>query len=49
LRGNGGAAPWWGRIYAASVTLVFASISAYAFRSLGRAEAKTYYGIPKTA
>ena len=49
LRGNSGAIPWWGRIYAASVTLVFAGISAYAFCSLGRAEAKTYYGIPQKA
>ena len=47
LRGNGGAAPWWGRIYAASVTLVFASISAYAFRALGSAEARAYYGLPQ--
>ena len=46
LRGNGGAIPWWGRIYVAGVTLVFASISAYVFWSLGRAEARTYFGIP---
>jgi hypothetical protein len=45
LRGNGGATPWWGRIYAASVTLVFASISAHVFRSLGYAEARTFYGL----
>jgi len=49
LRGSGGAAPWWGRVYAATVTLVFASSSAYAFRSLGRAETKTYYGMQQTA
>lgn len=49
LHGSGGATPWWGRIYAAIVTLVFASISACAFRSLGRAEARTYYGIQQTA
>jgi hypothetical protein len=49
LRGNAGAVPWWGRIYVASITLVFASISAYAFYSLGRADAKTYYGIPQKA
>ena len=47
LRGNGGDAPWWGRIYVASVTLLFASISACAFRSLGRAEARTFYGMPQ--
>ena len=46
LRGNGGPIPWWGRIYAASVTLVFASVSAYSFRSLGRAEARAFYGMP---
>jgi len=32
-----------------SVTLVFASVSAYAFRSLGRAEARTFYGMPQKA
>jgi len=45
LQGNGGAIPWWGRIYVAGVTLVFAGISVYAFRSLGRAEARTFYGM----
>ncbi len=49
LRGNGGPVPWWGRIYAASVTLAFASISAYVFRSLGHAQARTYYGMPPNA
>ena len=47
LRGNGGAIPWWGRIYVASVTLIFASVAAYAFWSLGRPAAKAYYGIPQ--
>jgi lysylphosphatidylglycerol synthetase-like protein (DUF2156 family) len=45
LRGHDGAIPWWGRIYAAAVTLAFASVSAYVFRSLGRTETRTYYGI----
>ena len=45
LRGNAGPPPWWGRIYVASVTLAFASISAYVFRSLGRTESRTYYGM----
>lgn len=45
LRGSGGAVPWWGRIYVATVTLVFASISIYAFRSLGRNEARRFYGV----
>ncbi len=49
LRGNSGPPPWWGRIYVASVTLAFASISAYAFRSLGHAQARTYYGMPVKA
>jgi len=45
LRGNAGPVPWWGRIYVAGVTLAFVSISAYAFRSLGRTEARSYYGM----
>ena len=49
LRGNAGPPPWWGRIYVASVTLAFVSISAYAFRSLGLAQARTYYGMPPKA
>ncbi len=49
LRGPGGAVPWWGRIYVAGVTVVFASVSAYVFRSLGRAEAKAFYGMPQRA
>ncbi|MDZ4405910.1 hypothetical protein [Prosthecobacter sp.] len=45
LRGNDGPIPWWGRIYAAGVTLVFASVSAGVFRALGRAEARAFYGM----
>jgi hypothetical protein len=49
LRSNGVDAPWWGRIWAASITLMFISVSAYAFRSLGRAEARSFYGIQQRA
>jgi hypothetical protein len=45
LRGNDGPVPWQGRIYMASVTLVFASISAYVFHALGRAAARDYFGM----
>jgi hypothetical protein len=49
LQSNGVAIPWWGRIYVAGVTFVFAGISVYAFRSLGRGEARTFYGMAKKA
>lgn len=45
LRGPDGVIPWWGRIYVAAVTLTFASVSGYAFSSLGCAEARTFYGM----
>lgn len=45
MRGKDEAIPWWGRIYAAGVTLIFASVSAFAFRSLGHAEARAFYGM----
>lgn len=46
LRGSGGmAVPWYGRVYVAAVSLFFASVAAYAFRSLGHAEARTFYGV----
>ena len=44
LRAGDEVVPWHGRLYMAVVTLLFASISAYAFRSLGRAEARRYFG-----
>ncbi len=44
LRSGGEAVPWYGRMYMAGVSLLFARISAYAFRSLGRAEARRYFG-----
>ncbi len=49
LHGNGGAIPWWGRIYVTGVTLAFAGASAYAFRPLGRNESREYYGIARRA
>lgn len=45
LRGNGGPIRWWGRIYVAGVTLVFAGIAAYVFRSLGRVEVKGHFRV----
>jgi len=45
LRTGGVPVPWYGRLYMAGVTLVFASISAYAFHSLGRHEARRYFGL----
>jgi len=45
LRGSGGVAvPWYGRVYMEGVSLLFASVAAGAFRSLGRAEARTFFG-----
>ena len=45
LRGGDGG----GRIWAASLTLLFASVSAHAFRSLGREETRRFYGIAQQA
>lgn len=47
LYGPAGKIPWWGRIYACTVTLVFASISAYVFRLLGRRESRDFYSAVK--
>jgi hypothetical protein len=44
LRGEGGSFPWYGRIVTAGVSLVFAGISAGAFWSLGRPDARNYFG-----
>ena len=49
LEGTGGPAPWYGRVYAAGVTLAFAAILATAFRSLGRPETRSYFGLVRTA
>ncbi|HJT79076.1 MAG TPA: hypothetical protein VJ739_17905 [Gemmataceae bacterium] len=45
LRGNDGPVPWWGRLYMAGLTLLFAGISAYVFHALGRAEVRNYFGM----
>ena len=45
LQADGIPAPWYGRVYAASVTIIFALILAGAFRSLGRPEARSYFGL----
>lgn len=45
LRGPGGPVPWYGRVYMAGVSLVFAGIVAATFWSLGRPEARRYFGI----
>jgi hypothetical protein len=44
LQTEGVPAPWYGRIYAGCVTIAFAGILAGAFRSLGRPDARTYFG-----
>jgi len=44
LRTHGVPVPWQGRLYTAGVSVFFASIAAYAFHSLGRAEARQYFG-----
>jgi hypothetical protein len=49
LRADGVPAPWYGRLYMAGVTLVFASISAYAFHSLGQTDARRYFGLVRSA
>jgi hypothetical protein len=45
LQAVGIPAPWYGRVYAAGVTLFFAVILASEFRSLGSSEARRYFGI----
>ena len=49
LRGSDGPVPWWGRVYMAGVTLLMAGITAYAFRALGRREARSYFGLLREA
>jgi hypothetical protein len=43
LRGQEGPVPWYGRIYMAGVSSVFAGVAAGAYWSLGRAEARRYF------
>jgi hypothetical protein len=45
LQTNGVPVPWYGRVYMTGVTLLFAGVLAGAFRSLGRWESRTYFGI----
>jgi hypothetical protein len=45
LRGEGGPVPWYGQVYMAGVSLVFAGILAGAFWSLGRPETRNYFGL----
>jgi hypothetical protein len=47
LRGEGGPVPWYGRIYMACVSLVFAGVAAGAYWSLGRPEARSYFGLTR--
>jgi hypothetical protein len=48
LQTEGVPVPWQGRIYMASVSLVFAGILAGAFWSLGRPETRNYFGRVRT-
>jgi hypothetical protein len=45
LRGEGGPTPWYGRVYAAGVTVAFAGVAAAAYWSLGRPEVRGYFGL----
>jgi hypothetical protein len=45
LRGGSGPVPFRGRLYMMAVTVVFAGIAGYAFRALGSAPARRYFGI----
>jgi hypothetical protein len=45
LKGEGGPVPWYGRVYMACVSLAFAGILAGAYWSLGRPEARSYFGL----
>jgi hypothetical protein len=49
MRGSSGPVPWYGRVYMIGVSTIFASIAAYVFHALGRAETKTYFGMPEKA
>ena len=48
LKTDGVPVPWYGRIYMACVSLVFAGILAGAFWSLGRPETRNYFGRVRT-
>jgi hypothetical protein len=43
LRGPSGPTPWYGRLYMAGVSLVFAGIAIYVYRSLNESTARQYF------
>lgn len=43
IRGEGGAAPWYARVYVCGMTAMFAGASAGAFWALGRTAARKYF------
>jgi len=43
VRAEGVRVPWQGRLYMGAVSVMFASLAAYAFRALGRSEAREYF------
>ena len=45
LQSEGVPTPWYGRLYMAGVTLVFAGVLASAFWNLGLAETRSYFGV----
>jgi hypothetical protein len=45
LQTGGVSVPWYGRLYMAGVTLAFASILGCAYWSLGKLEARRYFGL----
>jgi hypothetical protein len=45
LKAEGGPVPWYGRVYMVCVTLAFAGILAGAYWSVGRPEARSYFGL----
>jgi hypothetical protein len=46
MRTNGVIVPWWGRTYMICFTLLLASVAFTAFRALGSAEARGFFGLP---
>lgn len=45
LQANGVPAPWYGRVYVATLTVFFAAIFATWFRTLGSSEARKHFGL----
>jgi hypothetical protein len=48
IRTAGVPVPWYGRVYMVAVSLALGGILLYAFRSLGRNEARAYFGLLST-